>query len=309
MELEQLKRELSEIKTKGDSISPTERAKYWASANMRKRELETLILKLETEQKQMAINAALMSDNLVDITIPDINKQEGSLHPITMVQREVEQTFASMGFIVEDGGHIATEFENFTAVNIGEHHPARDMQDTFWLSNGSVLRTHTSATQNRLLKTYGPEFAAIVPGLCYRNENLDASHEMAFFQVEGMMVGKDITIGNLLYFLKQALTTILRQDVEIRLRPYFFPYTEPSFEVDVSCIFCDEGCSVCKQTKWMEFCGSGMVHPNVLEMGGVDSTKYKGFAFGFGLTRLAMLKYGIDDIRVFNSGNLEALKI
>jgi phenylalanyl-tRNA synthetase alpha chain len=183
------------------------------------------------------------------------------------------------------------------------------MQDTFWLSNGQVLKTHTSASQNRLLKKYGPEFRAIFPGRCFRNEAVDASHENTFFQVEGLMVGENVSVANLIYFMKQALTAVFQKDINVRLRPGFFAFVEPGFELDASCMFCGgSGCSICKHTGWIEFCGCGMIHPNVLLMGGVDPTKYQGFAFGFGLTRLAMMKYGINEIRHFNSGNLEFLR-
>jgi len=171
------------------------------------------------------------------------------------------------------------------------------------------LRTHTSTLQNYFLKKYGPEFRAISVGRCFRNEAVDASHENTFFQVEGMMIGKDISIANLIYFLKNALTAVFKKEIKVRLRPGFFSFVEPGFEFDMSCIFCDaKGCSVCKHSAWIEFCGCGMVHPNVLKMGGVDPEKYQGFAWGFGLTRLAMMKYGINEIRHFNSGNLEFLR-
>jgi len=287
-----------------------QRGKFGADINILKRDTESRLFILQSQIKERELNNKLMQDNLVDITIPDITRETGSLHPITRIAREVEEVFASMGFHIESGREIVTEYENFESVNVPNNHPARDMQDTFWLSNGNVLKTHTSALQNILLKKHGPSFSAIFPGRCYRNENLDATHEMAFFQVEGMMVGENITISNLIYFLKTALTTVFKKEIDVRLRPGFFPFTEPSFEFDMSCIFCGtkDGCSICKKSGWIEFCGCGMIHPNVLEMGGVDPNKYQGFAFGFGLTRLVMMKYGISDIRVFNSGNLEALK-
>jgi len=291
-------------------LDPAQRGKFGAEINVLKRDTESRLFTLQAQIKDRELNEKLMQDKLVDITIPDLTREVGSLHPITRIAREVEQVFASMGFHIESGREIVTEYENFESVNVPANHPARDMQDTFWLSNGNVLKTHTSALQNILLKKYGPTFGAIFPGRCYRNENLDASHEMAFFQVEGMMVGENITISNLIYFLKTALTTVFKKDIEVRLRPGFFPFTEPSFEFDISCVFCSsrDGCSVCKKSGWIEFCGCGMIHPRVLEMGGVDPNKYQGFAFGFGLTRLVMMKYGIGDIRVFNSGNVEALK-
>lgn len=243
----------------------------------------------------------------IDITIP-ANQKQGSLHPITIVQHEVEEIFKSMGFIVEDGNEVETEYNNFDAVNVPRNHPARDMQDTFWLDNGEVLKTQTSAGQNRILKKYGAPCKVIFPGRCFRNEDVDASHENTFFQLEGMMLGKDISIANLIYFMKTMLSKVLKKDVNVRLRPGFFPFVEPGFELDVSCPFCGgSGCPTCKQGGWIELCPCGMIHPEVLRMGNVDTQKYQGFAFGLGLTRLAMMKYGIKEIRTLNSGNLKFL--
>jgi len=312
MEISRLEDELKAVKKQMDGLKdlePSKRAEMGTKLNTRKRELEAEIFKAQRQAREREVNQRLQGDKLVDITIPDLNAKKGHLHPITRVQREVEEVFASMGFIIEEGNEIATEFENFDSLNTPKNHPARDMQDTFWLDNGQVLRTHTSTLQNYFLKKYGPEFRAISVGRCFRNENVDASHENTFFQVEGMMIGKDISIANLIYFLKNALTAVFKKEIKVRLRPGFFSFVEPGFEFDMSCIFCDaKGCSVCKQSAWIEFCGCGMVHPNVLRMGGVDPEKYQGFAWGFGLTRLAMMKYGINEIRHFNSGNLEFLR-
>jgi len=302
------------------NLAPEERSETGKVINILKRETEQSLFKLQKEIKEREINQKLMNDKLVDITIPDLQHTTGSLHPITRTQREVEDAFRSMGFIIEQGNELVTEYECFTSLNVPENHPARDMQDTFFLEKKNisfnekvcekqVLRTHTTAMHSKLYKKYGPEFRAIFPGRCYRNESVDASHDMAFFQVDGLMVGKDISIANLIYFMKEVLSTIFKKEIKVRLRPGFFPFTEPSFELDASCIFCDQaGCSVCKQSGWIEFCGCGMTHPNVLEMGGIDPTKYTSFAFGFGLTRLVMMKYDVHDIRVFNSGNIEILK-
>lgn len=260
------------------------------------------ILKEQELEKQIA------NCKRIDITMPT-NKQNGSLHPITVVQKEVEEVFKSMGFVVEDGNEIETEFNNFEAVNVPKNHPARDMQDTFWLENGQVLKTHTSASQNRILRKYGAPCKVIFPGRCFRNESLDASHENTFFQLEGMMVGENINVANLIYFMKEMLSKVFKQDIKVRLRPGFFPFVEPGFELDASCVFCGgKGCSTCKQGGWIELCPCGMIHPEVLKKGGIDTNKYQGFAFGLGLTRLAMMKYGIHEIRYLNSGNLEFLK-
>lgn len=238
----------------------------------------------------------------------------GSLHPITIVQRKIEDIFKTMGFIIEDGLEIQTEFNNFESVNVPKDHPARDMQDTFYLNNGQLLKTHTSAAQNTIMRKYGaPEpgrpLKVLFPGRCFRNESVDASHENTFFQLEGMMIGDNISISNLIYFMKVLLSEVFERDIKVRLRPGFFPFVEPGFELDINCLICNgDGCPTCKQSGWLELLPCGMMHPNVLRMGGIDPEKYTGFAFGLGLTRLAMMKYGIKNVRVLNSGDLKVLK-
>ena len=286
---------------------PEERRDLGIAINNFKEYVEGLLEGKIKEAKEAELQREINSAERIDITIPS-GKKCGSLHPITVVQKEVEEVFKSMGFIVEDGNEIETEFNNFDAVNVPRNHPARDMQDTFWLDNGEVLKTQTSAGQNRILRTYGAPCRVIFPGRCFRNENVDASHENTFFQLEGMMVGRDINVANLIYFMKTMLSKVLKKDVDVRLRPGFFPFTEPSFELDVTCPFCGgKGCPTCKQGGWIELCPCGMIHPEVLRMGGVDTSKYQGFAFGLGLTRLAMMKYNIKEIRYLNSGNIPFL--
>ncbi len=242
-----------------------------------------------------------------DVTLPS-KGLTGSYHPITLVQRQLEEIFSSMGFIVEDFKEIVTDYECFEAVNIPKDHPARDMQDTYYLENGQLLKTHTSAAQNFILQKYGAPVRAIFPGRCFRNEATDASHETTFFQMEGIMVDKNISISNLIYFMKTMLSQVFEREVKVRLRPGFFPFVEPGFELDINCLICGgEGCSTCHHSGWVELCPCGMIHPNVLKMGGVDPDEYTGFAFGLGLTRLVMMKYGVKDIRDLNSGNLKAL--
>ena len=242
-----------------------------------------------------------------DVSLPT-GESEGSYHPITLVQRELEEIFASMGFTIEDYKEIVTDYECFEAVNIPKDHPARDMQDTYYLSNGQLLKTHTSAAQNAILRKYGAPLRAIFPGRCFRNEATDARHENTFFQMEGIMVDKNISIANLIYFMKTMLSQVFQRDINVRLRPGFFPFVEPGFEMDISCLICGgEGCPSCKNSGWLELCPCGMIHPNVLRAGGVDPEEYTGFAFGLGLTRLVMMKYGVKDIRDLNSGNLKAL--
>lgn len=249
----------------------------------------------------------IQSAEQYDVTLPT-GDHPGSYHPITIVQRQLEEIFSSMGFVVEDFKEIVTDYQCFEAVNIPKDHPARDMQDTYYLENGQLLKTHTSAAQNFILQKYGAPVRAVFPGRCFRNEATDASHETTFFQMEGIMVDKNISISNLIYFMKTMLSEVFERDVKVRLRPGFFPFVEPGFELDVNCLICGgEGCSTCHRSGWLELCPCGMIHPNVLRMGGVDPEEYTGFAFGLGLTRLVMMKYGVKDIRDLNSGNLKAL--
>lgn len=270
--------------------------------------VETTIEEKKEEVNKAEIESRVSSVKKVDITMP-VDLGVGSLHPRTIVQAELEDIFKSMGFVVEDGEEVVSEYECFDSVNVPATHPARDMQDTFWLDNGELLKTQTSALQNRILKKYGGNVKAIFPGRCFRNEALDHSHENTFFQMEGMVVGKDVSVANLIFFMKEMLSKVFKKDVQVRLRPGFFPFVEPGFELDIFCPFCDgKGCSVCKHGSWIELCPCGMIHPNVLKMAGVDPEQYSGFAFGLGLDRLVMIKTKIDDIRHLNSGDLKVLK-
>jgi len=261
-----------------------------------------------------------LKSEYIDLHLTDKNsygkQKHGSIHPRNIIQKEIEDVFLSMGFEILDGPHIEDEFHNFEALNIPGDHPARDMQDTFWFhdpnnedvaadSKKHLLRTHTSTIQIRGMLERKPPFRFIAPGKVFRCERTDASHEMVFHQLEGMMVGKDISVSNLIYFMKTLLKEIFKKEVEVRLRPGFFPFVEPGFELDISCLICNgKGCSVCKQSGWVELLPCGMVHPNVLKHGGIDPNEYNGFAFGLGLDRLVMMRYAIDDIRYLNSGDL-----
>ncbi|CCZ55683.1 phenylalanine--tRNA ligase alpha subunit [Clostridium sp. CAG:1219] len=270
-----------------------------------------MLEKIEGKKKELRekeYEDKINNSKIIDLTLPT-DDMLGSLHPITIVQKELEDIFISMGFSVEDGNEVETEYNNFEAVNVPKFHPARDMQDTYWLENGQLLKTQTSAAQNKIMKKYGAPLKAIFPGRCFRNEELDACHENTFFQMEGMVIDKDISISNLIFFMKELLSEIFKKEVEVRLRPGFFPFVEPGFELDVKCPYCDgKGCKVCKHGGWIELCPCGMIHPKVLEMGGIDKDKYSGFAFGLGLSRLAMMKFQIDDLRLLNSGDLRVLK-
>lgn len=266
----------------------------------------------ELKEKEIQKEIELMPE--FDLSMPPV-MDRGSYHPITLVQRECERIFKSMGFTVEDYSEIVTDYECFESLNIPKHHPARDMQDTYYLTNGQLLKSQTSAAQNAIYKKYrdalvndGVPIKAIFPGRCFRNEATDACHENTFFQMEGVMVDKDISISNLIYFMKTMLSEVFQKDIKVRLRPGFFPFVEPGFELDISCLICGgEGCPSCKHSGWLELCPCGMIHPEVLKAGGIDPDEYTGFAFGLGLTRLVMMKYGIKDIRDLNSGSLKTL--
>ena len=295
-------------------LSVEEKKTFGAKVNELKDETADLIDKKAEELKAKEIEKEINSMPLFDVTAP-AETDRGSYHPITLVQRQCEAIFRTMGFAIIDYPEIVTDYECFEALNIPKHHPARDMQDTYYLTNGQLLKSHTSAAQNAILKKYGKNLKengvpikAIFPGRCFRNEATDACHENTFFQMEGVMVDKDISISNLIYFMKTMLSEVFRKDIKVRLRPGFFPFVEPGFELDISCLICGgEGCPSCKQSGWLELCPCGMIHPNVLREGGIDPDEYTGFAFGLGLTRLAMMKYGVKDIRNLNSGSLKAL--
>lgn len=289
--------------------TPEEKKTLGAKANEVKTKIEALVGQKMTELELAEINQSLEKDK-IDISLTDSVLEKGlqaaGFHPVTIIQQEIEDIFISMGFEVLDGPHIEDEYHNFEALNIPESHPARDMQDTFWFADMKhLLRTHTSTIQVRGMKERKPPFRFVGPGKVFRCERTDASHEMVFHQLEGMMVGENVSIGNLIYFMKTLLTEIFKKEVEVRLRPGFFPFVEPGFELDIKCLICGgKGCSVCKQVGWVELLPCGMVHPNVLKAGGIDSEKYSGFAFGLGLDRLVMMRYGIDDIRHLHSGDL-----
>ncbi len=296
------------------SLSNDEKKSFGQMVNSLKQEAAENIAKRAEELKELEIRREIEMTPEFDLTIPT-KDQRGSYHPITLVQRECERIFTTMGFNVEDYPEVVTDYECFEAVNVPKNHPARDMQDTYYLTNGELLKSQTSAAQNAILKKYGKQLMedgmpirAIFPGRCFRNEATDATHENTFFQMEGVMVGKDISISNLIYFMKTMLSEVFQKDVKVRLRPGFFPFVEPGFELDISCLICGgEGCPSCKHSGWLELCPCGMIHPEVLRAGGIDPEEYTGFAFGLGLTRLAMMRYGVKDIRDLNSGSLKSL--
>ena len=296
------------------NLTPEEKKTFGQMVNVLKDEVNEKITEKREELKKMELEAELAKMPEFDVSMPPSLKR-GSYHPITLVQRQCEEVFKSMGFAIEDYSEIVTDYECFEALNIPKNHPARDMQDTYYLENGQLLKSHTSAAQNAIYKKYkdalineGKPIKAIFPGRCFRNEATDACHENTFFQMEGVMVDKNISISNLIFFMKTMLSEVFQKDIKVRLRPGFFPFVEPGFELDISCLICGgEGCPSCKHSGWLELCPCGMIHPEVLKAGGIDPEEYTGFAFGLGLTRLAMMKYGVKDIRDLNSGSLKSL--
>jgi phenylalanyl-tRNA synthetase alpha chain len=295
---------LAQLSKEVPKLAPEQRASAGKLLNFVKQSLESVFDTRKYEFDRIALAERLGAEWL-DVTLPAPGVRPGSLHPITQVQREIEDLFTSMGFAVLDGPEVETEYNNFDALNIPPDHPARDMQDTFWLEDGHLLRTHTSPVQVRGMKKLGPPLRMIAPGRVFRNEEVDASHEHTFYQLEGMMVDRDVSVAHLIYFMKTLLSNVFRREVTVRLRPGYFPFVEPGFELDIHCLICDgAGCPVCKQSGWVELLPCGLVHPNVLRMGGIDPEQWNGFAFGLGLTRLAMMRYGVDDIRWFQSGDL-----
>lgn len=295
-------------------LSNDERKVFGQKVNELKGLVNEKITEKTQELKEKEIQKEIEFMPEFDLSMPPV-MDRGSYHPITLVQRECERIFKSMGFTVEDYSEIVTDYECFESLNIPKHHPARDMQDTYYLTNGQLLKSQTSAAQNAIYKKYrdalvndGVPIKAIFPGRCFRNEATDACHENTFFQMEGVMVDKNISISNLIYFMKTMLSEVFQKDIKVRLRPGFFPFVEPGFELDISCLICGgEGCPSCKHSGWLELCPCGMIHPEVLKAGGIDPDEYTGFAFGLGLTRLVMMKYGIKDIRDLNSGSLKTL--
>ncbi len=306
------KGELAEILKSIPSLNGEEKKIFGALGNEIKNELAK-----KFEEKRIFFGGK-RERGFIDITLPGEKIEGGHLHPITLVQNDLENIFTSMGFMILDGPELESDYYNFEALNIPPYHPARDMQDTFYIARTDadgtgvsdlVLRTHTSPVQIRAMQKYGAPFRGVVPGRVFRSENIDASHEHTFYQMEGLMVDKDISIDNLIFTLKQLLNGIFKRAVDTRIRPGYFPFVEPGIELDIKCALCGgAGCPACKHSGWLELLPAGMVHPNVLRAGGIDPDIYSGFAFGLGLTRLAMMKYGIEDIRLFNGGDLRFLK-
>ncbi|WP_100331791.1 phenylalanine--tRNA ligase subunit alpha [Bacillus xiapuensis] len=290
-------------------LSAEERPKMGALANEVRSAIKTAIETKQETLEQKAIQEQLEKET-IDITLPGRPVRTGNHHPLTRVVEEIEDLFIGMGYAIAEGPEVEKDYYNFEALNLPKGHPARDMQDSFYITEDILMRTHTSPVQARTMennKEKGP-VKIICPGKVFRRDNDDATHSHQFMQIEGLAVDENISMGDLKGTLEVFVKKMFGEDREIRLRPSFFPFTEPSVEVDVSCMCGGKGCSICKGTGWIEILGAGMVHPNVLEMAGYDSKKYTGFAFGIGAERIAMLKYGIDDIRLFYTNDLRFLK-
>ncbi len=298
---------LASLSKEMGKLAPEERGRVGKLLNGAKQKLEAAFDARNKEFSEVALRAKLDAE-WVDLTLPAPGPAAGHLHAITQIQSEIEDLFVSLGFTVLDGPEVETEYYNFDALNIPQDHPARDMQDTFWVEGGNLLRTHTSPVQVRGMEKLGPPLRMIAPGRVFRNESVDASHEHTFYQLEGMMIDRDVSVAHLIYFMKTLLAGIFQRDVTVRLRPGYFPFVEPGFELDVRCLICEgAGCPVCKQSGWLELLPCGLVNPNVLRMSGIDPDQWSGFAFGLGLTRLVMMRYKIDDIRQLQGGDLRFL--
>lgn len=289
------------------SSSPELKPAYGRAVNEVKTYIEREIKNIESALKDEDHKKSILSET-IDITLPGRFTQFGREHPINKILAEISQIFISMGFEIEEGPEVELDYYNFEALNIPKNHPARDMQDTFYISDEVVLRTHTSPVQIRVMEKKKPPLKVIAPGKVYRCD-ADISHTPMFHQVEGFMVDKEIAFSDLKGVLKEFINTMFGAEISLRFRPSFFPFTEPSAEVDMRCIFCSgDGCRICKNTGWLEILGAGMINPRVFEMVGYDTDKYSGFAFGMGVERIAMLKYSIDDIRIFFENDLRFLR-
>jgi len=290
------------------NLSPEKRRVAGPVANQVRRDIKEAC---QNKKKELAEQVDWEKEK-IDVTLPGRKTETGHLHPITLVQRDIEKIFTSMGFKIADGPEIESDWYNFTALNFPQDHPARDMQDTFWVKNNKekfVLRTHTSPVQVRFMKENKPPLKVIIPGRVFRNEATDATHEHTLHQFEALVVGDDVSVGHFKYIVQEFFTQFFSKETKIRLRPCYFPFTEPSFEFDINCTVCNgKGCPSCKGGGWLEIGGAGMVSQNVFAVAGYPKNKYQGFAWGFGLERLAMMKYKINDIRLFHGGDLRFIQ-
>jgi phenylalanyl-tRNA synthetase alpha chain len=298
---------LTEVMKGMRDLAPEERPMIGSLVNTLKDQFETRFAERQAELQQQAITDRLASEK-IDVTLPGRRTVTGSKHPVTLVTEEIVDIFSRLGFMVEEGPEIEQDFYNFEALNIPKDHPARDMQDTFYITDDLVLRTHTSPVQIRTMLKHQPPVRVIAPGTVYRRDS-DLTHSPMFHQIEGFLVDKKVTFGDLKGILTHFLNEFFGENLEVRFRPSFFPFTEPSAEVDIACVICGgEGCRVCSRTGWLEILGCGMIDPAVFDSVNYDSDVYSGFAFGMGLERIAMLKYGVNDLRLFFENDLRFLK-
>jgi len=300
--------ELTQVLRSLEKLSKEKRAKIGKEAN----ELKKFLQEKFQEKKSSFAKATEDKEEWLDVTLPGKKPVFGHLHPLTLARRRVEEIFQSMGFSIVEGPEMETEWYNFDALNIPKNHPARDIWDTFWIKESVnsklLLRTHTSPMQVRYMEKNQPPLRIIVPGNVFRHEATDYRHEFQLFQIEGLMVDREISVPSFKAIIGEFFRRFFKKEVEFRLKPDFFPFTEPSFDISMTCLVCKgRGCSACKNTGWMEVAGAGMVHPNVLKNSGLNPKEWRGWAFGFGLDRLAMMKYKINDIRLFRSGDLRFL--
>ncbi len=301
------KGKISEILKKVGALSAEERPKLGQRANAIKGQIEAVLTGKKEDLSRKQREEQLLSEKL-DLTLPGRRVKKGSLHPVTTITHEIEQAFIPLGFTVEEGPDIENDYYNFEALNIPKDHPARDMQDTFYLSGEHLLRTHTSPVQIRTMEKYSPPMRVLAPGTVYRCDS-DVTHTPMFHQVEGFVVDKKVSFAQLKGLLTLFVHTLFGEEVGLRFRPSFFPFTEPSAEIDIQCVICGgNGCRVCKETGWLEILGAGMIDPEVFKSVGYDPDVYSGFAFGMGVERIAMLKYGINDLRLFFENDVRFLK-
>ncbi len=299
------KGELARIFGEIKKLAGEEKISLGRQANELKKEIGNIFIEKNQELK----SAARPQKDWLDMTAPGIKPPRGHLHPRTQVMRQAEEIFMSLGFSVVDSREMETDYYNFQALNFSKDHPARDMQDTFYITDELLMRTQTSPMQVRYMEKHNPPLRIIVPGKVFRRDASDATHESQFYQVEGLMVDRHISVGHFKAVIGEFFSQLYGQKIKIRLRPSYFPFTEPSFEPDISCTFCDgKGCRICKNTGWLEMAGAGMVHPFVFKSAGYSPYEWRGFAFGFGLDRLVMMKYKINDMRLLNFGDLRFLK-
>ena len=302
------KGELTAVLRGMGQLSPEERPVVGQIANEVRAEIEAAITEKKQELSVKALENKLIAEKL-DVTVPGVAKKVGHRHPLTLVQRDLEDIFMGMGFSIAEGPEVEYDYYNFKALNIPENHPARDTQDTFYITENILLRSQTSPVQARTMEVQKPPIRIISPGRVYRSDAMDATHSPLFHQMEGLVVDEGITMGDLKGMLETFAKAEFGEDTRIRFRPHHFPFTEPSAEVDISCFACGgKGCRLCKGEGWIEILGAGMVHPNVLSMCGIDPEKYSGFAFGLGLERVTMLKYHIDDIRMFYENDVRFIE-